>query len=76
MVSLNMDEGGEIAQNLMSLYIFFNQELLQANIHRDKKRIVFVHEMMMSLYDSWVIAANTALVPEPDRVFNTVDING
>jgi flagellar protein FliS len=76
MVSLDMQEGGEIAGNLMALYIFFNQELLQANIHRDKKKIAFVLDMMAELRDSWAVAANTAVVPETDRVFSTVDING
>jgi flagellar protein FliS len=76
MVSLDMQEGGEIAQNLMALYIFFNQELLQANIRRDKKRIGFVLEMMTQLRDSWDTAANTAVVPETRKAFSTVDING
>jgi flagellar protein FliS len=76
MVSLDMQEGGEIAQNLLALYIFFNQELLQANVRRDKKKIAFVLDMMTQLRESWETAANTAVVPETRRVFSTVDING
>ena len=76
MISLDTQEGGEIADNLMALYIFFNQELLQANVHRDKKKIMFVLEMMSSLRDSWAQAVNSAPVPETGKVFNTVDING
>jgi flagellar protein FliS len=76
MISLDTQEGGEIAENLMALYIFFNQELLQANVHRDKKKIRVVLEMMMSLRDSWAQAMNSAPDPETGKVFNTVDING
>ena len=76
MISLDTQDGGEIAENLMALYIFFNQELLQANVHRDKKKIVFVLEMMTSLRDSWAQAVNSAPVPETGKVFNTIDING
>ena len=76
MISLDTQDGGEIAENLMALYIFFNQELLQANVHRDKKKIVFVLEMMTSLRDSWAQAVNSAPVPETGKAFNTIDING
>ena len=76
MISLDTQDGGEIAENLMALYIFFNQELLQANVHRDKKKIVFVLEMMSSLRDSWAQAVNSAPVPETGKAFNTIDING
>ena len=35
-VSLNMDKGGQIASNLMSLYVYFNQELTSANITKTR----------------------------------------
>jgi flagellar protein FliS len=76
MVSLDMEGGSEIAENLMSLYLFFNQELLQANINRDRTKISFVLEMMSTLRDSWAIAANTASIPERNTVLSTIDING
>ena len=38
-VSLDMEKGGEIAKNLMSLYIFFNKELTETNISKDQKRL-------------------------------------
>ena len=38
-VSLDMDKGGQIAQNLMSLYVYFNRELMDANINKDKEKI-------------------------------------
>ena len=36
-VSLDMEKGGEIAKNLMSLYLCFNEQLMSANINQDKE---------------------------------------
>ncbi len=57
--SLNMDEGGTIAQNLMSLYIYFNQELQTVLIRHDRKKLRFVLDMMRQLSDAWETAAST-----------------
>ena len=35
-VSLDMEKGGEIARNLMSLYLYFNDQLRNANISKSK----------------------------------------
>ena len=40
MVGLDMEAGGDIAKNLMSLYIFFNQELLSISISHNRKKII------------------------------------
>ena len=58
-VSLDMEKGGEIAQNLMSLYVYFNRELMDANIHHNKQKILFIYDMMCQLRDSWIQAANS-----------------
>jgi len=76
MVSLDMKGGSEIAENLMALYIFFNQELLKANINQDKNKLAFVLEMLTTLRDSWETAANTATMHERNDVLTTIDING
>ncbi len=52
-VSLNMTEGGEIAQNLLNLYTYFNQELLDANLNRNKEKLQFVLNMMSELRSAW-----------------------
>lgn len=57
--SLNMPAGGEIASNLMSLYIYFNRELTSANISKDKKKVEFVLNMMSQLSSAWNQAANS-----------------
>lgn len=63
-VSLDMEKGGEISKNLMSLYIFFNSELLDATFKHDKKKIENIHTMMSDLLSAWrTAAASTANAP-------------
>ncbi|MDA3949756.1 MAG: flagellar export chaperone FliS [Spirochaeta sp.] len=35
MVSLDMEQGGEIAQNLFRLYMFFNDRLMEGNVKKE-----------------------------------------
>ncbi|MCL2175368.1 MAG: flagellar export chaperone FliS [Treponema sp.] len=53
MISLDFDQGGEIAKNLFSLYTWFNRELLEANISQDVKRIINVKNMLSELRNTW-----------------------
>ncbi|MBQ3686907.1 MAG: flagellar export chaperone FliS [Treponema sp.] len=57
--SLDMEKGGEIAKNLMSLYIFFNKQLLSVSLTHDKKTLESVHKMLSDLLNSWIQAANS-----------------
>ena len=75
-VSLDMDRGGEIAKNLMSLYIFFNNELMSANINRDKKKIDFVLSMMTELSGAWRQAANSTANAPAATIANALNIEG
>ena len=60
MVSLDFEQGGEIAQNLFSLYTWFNKELLEAHISMDVIRIGTVKNQIADLRVAWVeIAAKT-----------------
>jgi flagellar protein FliS len=62
MVSLDFEQGGEIAKNLFSLYTWFNQELLAANIAQDFQRIIAVRSMLSELRGAWAeIIAKTSL---------------
>ena len=62
MVSLDFEEGGEIAKNLFSLYTWFNRELLEANISQDSRRISTVRGLMEDLRSAWqeIVATNAA----------------
>jgi len=61
MVSLDFEEGGDIANNLFSLYTWFNRELMEANIKQDIRCVASVRNMLDGLRSAWQeIAASTA----------------
>ena len=75
-VTLDMEKGKEIAKNLMSLYVYFNEELMDANINHNKEKLQFVLRMMNELAESWrTIASSTANAPAA-KVQNTLNIVG
>lgn len=53
MVSLDFEKGGEIANNLYSLYVFFNQQLMQANVQKNAEIITPILDMVKDLKDAW-----------------------
>jgi flagellar protein FliS len=75
-VSLDMEKGGQIASNLMSLYVYFNSELTNANINKDKKKIDFVLQMMKELASSWKVAAESSANTAAPEVRPALNIEG
>lgn len=66
MVSLNFEQGGDIAKNLFALYTWFNQELLEANVKQDPRRITVVRNMANELRSAWAqIAAKNPVEGRP-----------
>ena len=59
-VSLDFEQGGEIAKNLFSLYTWFNKELLEANISQDVRRITAVRNQLNELRSAWAEIAAKA----------------
>ena len=53
MVSLDFEKGGEIAGNLFSLYMFFNKQLMEANVNKDVSILKKVHTYVADLRDAW-----------------------
>ena len=53
MASLDLEAGGEIAKNLLSIYSYFNQQLLTANLKKDYKPLADVKTIMEELQNSW-----------------------
>ena len=51
--SLNMKEGGEIAENLYLLYDFVIRELLMTNLKNDRKRLKNVKDALMPIIEAW-----------------------
>ena len=62
MVSLDFEQGGDIAKNLFSLYTWFNRELMEANIDQDAKRISGVRSLIDELRGAWqrIVVTNAA----------------
>jgi flagellar protein FliS len=62
MVSLDFEQGGEIARNLFALYTWFNRELMEANIGQDAQRVSVVRDHVDLLRGSWqeIVATNAA----------------
>ncbi|MDL2259458.1 flagellar export chaperone FliS [Deltaproteobacteria bacterium OttesenSCG-928-K17] len=58
--SLNMQEGGDIAQNLKRIYQFWTDHLLKAKVVRDSAAMEDVIEMMSSLIEAWQTVCNDA----------------
>ncbi|MFA5479038.1 MAG: flagellar export chaperone FliS [Candidatus Muiribacteriota bacterium] len=68
MVSLDMEKGGEISKNLNSLYFFINQELIKANIKKDKEILDECFGLIKELRETW------KEVIEKNKKENTVSV--
>ncbi|MCY2927375.1 MAG: flagellar export chaperone FliS, partial [Planctomycetota bacterium] len=51
--SLNMEAGGELAENLRRLYDFMRRHLIAGNIHNDGQRIQEVISILAELSSGW-----------------------
>jgi flagellar protein FliS len=76
MASLDFEQGGEIAKNLFSLYSWFNQELLEANVKKDLRRITIVRNMVYELRGAWAQIASKNPVETMNRPAAGVNIAG
>ena len=53
MLSLNMDRGGEVAQNLFNLYVYFKKRLIEANIKKEAEPLEEIIRHLKNLRDAW-----------------------
>lgn len=53
MACLNLEQGGEIANNLKDLYFYMIKQLVQANIRKDKEILLEVSGYILSLREAW-----------------------
>jgi len=65
MASLDMESGGEISQNLLALYTWFNQQLIEGNMEKKPDKLEFVKGLMEQLRQAWVEVVNNTAVPTP-----------
>ena len=54
LATLNMEQGGEIAKNLKSLYSYMFSQLIEANMEKKAQPIVVVIELLKELRVAWV----------------------
>jgi flagellar protein FliS len=60
MVSLDFEKGGDIANNLFNLYMYFNQRLIDANMTKDPSGLREVSLMLADLREAWAAIENQA----------------
>ena len=75
-VSLDMDKGGQISQNLMSLYVYFNKELMNVNINQDKEKLSQILTMIKQLGSAWEAAASKTSADSVPQAQRTLNITG
>ena len=76
MVSLDFEQGGDIAKNLFSLYTWFNRELIEANISRDAHRLTIVRNFIDDLRNAWLTVVSTGASESAKREVVGVSIAG
>jgi flagellar protein FliS len=71
MVSLDFEQGGEVAKNLFALYTWFNKELLEAHISQDLARVTIVRNQINELREAWSeVAAKSVEAGRPREGVN------
>ena len=75
-VSLDFEEGGEIANNLFSLYTWFNQELIEGNIRQDLDRLSAVRSMLLELRSAWNEIIDRTASDNLGKIIGGVNIAG
>jgi flagellar protein FliS len=70
--SLDFEKGGDISQNLFNIYQFFNVEITNANLAKEKKNLPQVRKLMHDLREAW----NAIDVNRPDPKQEAVNIAG
>lgn len=59
MLMTDLDMSYELSEPLMDLYLFFNQELTEANIRKDDAKIAPVLDMLIDLRNTWQTAISS-----------------
>jgi flagellar secretion chaperone FliS len=50
---LDLEKGGEIAENLDRLYHYISQQLVLANLHNDKEKLQSCFDLLNNIAESW-----------------------
>lgn len=58
MVTLNVEQGGEVAVSLMQLYDYMYYQLVEANVKKEISPVKMVRQMLEELKATWIEAIN------------------
>lgn len=50
---LNLEQGGEIAENLDQLYYYISQQLVLANLHNDREKLQTCFDLLDNIAQAW-----------------------
>ena len=56
MVTLNVEQGGEVAESLMKLYDYMYYQLVDANVKKEAAPVIMVKQMLEELKNTWIQA--------------------
>lgn len=59
--TLDLEQGGEVAQRLRSIYLFCRRRLIECNLKRDADGVAQVAKLLGELRESWEKVADGAL---------------
>ena len=68
MVSLDMEQGGEFASQIFSVYQWFNEQLMEGNIKKDSTPLIQVRDMMIEIRDAWSKIIGKTNIQNPSKV--------
>ena len=72
MLSLNKNASSSLYDNLYNLYLYFNQELREANFTKDSKRIIPIIHCLKELLEAWkeVVRTTSKTMPNTRKGLN------
>ncbi len=76
MVSLDMEQGGEFANQMFSLYQWFNERLMEGNLKKSSEPVLQVRDMMSEIREAWNQIAGKTSVERRDDQGGGVNIAG
>ncbi len=69
---INLEEGGDLAQNLYALYDYMARRLLHANMHNDKAALDEVMKLLSEIHSAWLAIGGKASQDSTDYTKATV----
>jgi len=68
--SLDIDNGGEFASTLFSLYLWFNKRLLEGNLKKDYIPLQEVKEFLKEIRMAWAKVVPNTVIEETEKGVN------